>query len=862
LVGKIHAPHLAWKCDLGGRELTIEVSPSDGNQTLLLNASSNVTASGSWSVAGSTRRDLDGTGTLRPATETFHERWASVLPDVKGLQRVAWNYTWTDQKVCRLQLFAYDQGWDQSRLVWQTDPPEDTIFNPLNVVNDIDGDGVQEVCVAAHYRVMIFEGTTGRKESELRYHQSRPYGWFGLADVDADGQQELITIGDFQSHIDVLEFDRQRPEGERLSVKWRRDIEQDIQERTKWPQVGPHPLANVTGDERPEIVLNLFNDHGDNQWHVVVLDASTGDALLDLPQRFVWGCACLDGTGQQELFVSSTDGVLVHEMGQIEIVGMQVGQPVVHWSHARAAWCRMDWPNLGATWSTTAAQAMRQIALQKVSDPVFFARTWEQPSERTATVHALRGSSNGTVTEIWRVEGLPDSATLELQDPLQPMDERVVRVHVRLPLNTAVTVNTFQAQATVIGNQPIGIEPSMPVVGRMAAGESRTVVVEAPGNVVCGVGAPPSPDSPPQVRFQIPGRGMRDGSKCWGVLLADLTGDELCEIVAADAAPEGHAILRASHSDASTLWERAFPQVPGALPVWNVGALTSWWPGQFRQPGVVDLMVGTRRGLMHSDMGSLLQGSDGALIWHKDKAVLQGVFRWGWAGLPVAVSDVRGDAQEEIACLHPVCYWLADGATGEIVAGCDLASRKALPAWAAYGEPMLHDFNSDGKVEVLLDSPYILALLDLAGTPLWHGLARADFPVSKQDGNASETTPCRHALLDFDADGVWEVASAGYGDGVRAIDARDGRLLWSLTAPPPTCPRSAAANIDGIGGDELLYVSGNQLIAVTGDRQAGRILWTWQGPATLSMPAIADVDDDGSAEVLLQDALGTVYCLD
>ena len=238
------------------------------------------------------------------------------------------------------------------------------------------------------------------------------------------------------------------------------------------------------------------------------------------------------------------------------------------------------------------------------------------------------------------------------------------------------------------------------------------------------------------------------------------------------------------------------------------------------------------------------------------------MFRWGWAGLPVGVGDVRGDAHDEIACLHPVCYWVADGSTGELVAGCDLASRKALPAWAAYGEPMLHDFHGDGRVEVLLDSPYILALLDLAGTPLWHGLARADFPVSKQDGNASETTPCRHALLDLDADGAWEVASAGYGDGVRAIDARDGRVLWSLAASTPTCPRSAAANVDGKGGDELLYVSGNQLIVVTGDRQAGRILWTWQGPAALSMPAIADVDDDGSAEILLQDALGTVYCLD
>src|SRR5206468_8838447 len=103
-----------------------------------------------------------------------------------------------------------------------------------------------EVCVAAHYRVMIFEGTTGRKESELRYHQSRAYGWFGLADVDGDGQKELITLGDFQSHIDVLNYNPKKPEGQRLSVRWRRDLEQNIEERRKCPQIGPRPVADVT----------------------------------------------------------------------------------------------------------------------------------------------------------------------------------------------------------------------------------------------------------------------------------------------------------------------------------------------------------------------------------------------------------------------------------------------------------------------------------------------------------------------------------------------------------------------------------------------------------------------------------------
>lgn len=296
-----------------------------------------------------------------------------------------------------------------------------------------------------------------------------------------------------------------------------------------------------------------------------------------------------------------------------------------------------------------------------------------------------------------------------------------------------------------------------------------------------------------------------------GLLAADLDGDGACEVIAADQARQGRARLVAYRGDGSTLWEKAFPQINGALPVWNVGALTFWWPGHFRQSGTIDLFVNTRRRLMHSDVGQLLDGRDATTFWTHDKAVLPGQFRW---------------------------------------------------AWAAYGEPLVYDFNADGRPEVLLDSPYLLALLDLSGKPLWHGPGRIDYPVKPGEGNVGQTTASKHALADFDGDGRFEIASAGYGDGVRAIDPQTGKVLSSLPAPAPTGPRVTSVNIDGQGGDEILYPAGNTLVAVTGDRTSGRILWTWQGPTTLSLPAIADMDGDGSAEILVQDAHATLHCLD
>src|SRR5438309_6808833 len=174
---------------------------------------------------------------------------------------------------------------------------------------------------------------------------------------------------------------------------------------------------------------------------------------------------------------------------------------------------------------------------------------------------------------------------------------------------------------------------------------------------------------------------------------------------------------------------------------------------------------------------------------------------------------------------------------------------------------MIHRFTGIETAEVLLDSPYILALLDTNGTPRWRGQGHVDYPTVTNEVNVGQTTSVKHALVDFAGDGTFQIASSGYGDGVRAIDPRDGKVLWSLPAPVPTCPRVVAVDIDGRKGDELLYVAGSRLIAITGDRSAGRILWQWQGPANLSLPAIADLDGDGSAQIIVQAADGTVHCV-
>jgi len=118
----------------------------------------------------------------------------------------------------------------------------------------------------------------------------------------------------------------------------------------------------VTGDGLPEIVINLFNDTGDGQWHAVAIDASSGKTLRDLPRRFLQGTADVDGDGAAEVFCAASEGVAVPSFGKAEILKLK-GEPAVIWSRDGAGFALADLPRLGPDWSTTATQGMRHVLL-------------------------------------------------------------------------------------------------------------------------------------------------------------------------------------------------------------------------------------------------------------------------------------------------------------------------------------------------------------------------------------------------------------------------------------------------------------------------------------------------------------------
>ncbi|MGQ9730393.1 MAG: hypothetical protein ACUVX8_03895, partial [Candidatus Zipacnadales bacterium] len=293
-------------------------------------------------------RVLTPGGTAVPLPLSPSERVADLLLEVPGLERVVFDDAFSGKPELRGHLFAHDVR--EPRLLWETDPEAD-MYMPLVILADADGDDRQEICVATHYRIMVFEAIDGQKKMECRYHRLRNYGFFGAVNIDADKYPEFITISDFACHMDVIDND-----GGVLSLLWRTDIEEHIGAQQKSVRVGPDPLFDVNADGDIELVFNLFNDTGDQQWHVVGIDARTGRHEVDLPRRFMLGHADLTGNGSQELLLIETDNIPIPDYG---VASIRQSDGTVLGSFEEASFATHEVVEMALTASTGAAQGRR-----------------------------------------------------------------------------------------------------------------------------------------------------------------------------------------------------------------------------------------------------------------------------------------------------------------------------------------------------------------------------------------------------------------------------------------------------------------------------------------------------------------------
>ncbi len=253
-----------------------------------------------------------------------------------------------------------------------------------------------------------------------------------------------------------------------------------------------------------------------------------------------------------------------------------------------------------------------------------------------------------------------------------------------------------------------------------------------------------------------------------------------------------------------------------------------------------------------------VNGVDGSLKWAAGSEI------HGY-GCP-AMADLRGDGTAEVIYGRQVfdhtggtVFVGTEGAGGshymsfaidwdgdpelEIIAGRTIYDPDGTVVWSDpshEGAPAVGDFNLDGRPDLVrVQAGTIIVTLN-DGTVLWTG----SLPGG---GNGGPPT-----VADFDGDGAPEVGVADLS--TYSVFDGDGTILWSNPTSDYSSSQTGSSVFDfeGDGAAEVVYADEHTLWIYDGATGATEMEQVGHASGTLmEYPLIADVDNDGSTEIIV-----------
>lgn len=236
----------------------------------------------------------------------------------------------------------------------------------------------------------------------------------------------------------------------------------------------------------------------------------------------------------------------------------------------------------------------------------------------------------------------------------------------------------------------------------------------------------------------------------------------------------------------------------------------------------------------------------------------------------IAIADMDGDGTPEIITgrrvysNEGVLLWQGSGDYGgtlsygvnslvadvnldgkpEVVAGRTLYSRSGSTIWHAAansdGFNAIGDFDDDDFAEIVLVSSGKVYLLEHTGSIKWG-------PVTIPGGGVGGAP----TVADMDGDGLPEIGVAGASRYM--VLEHDGTIKWTKTTIDASSHRTGSSVFDfeGDGKAEVVYADEQHLFIYDGT--SGAILKQIPNLSgtTLEYPVIADIDNDGHAELLV-----------
>lgn len=881
LSGAIRKPRVATRTYLGGHTDFVSDLDTDGDgQTELLTVEAGdliartPELSTKWAFRGSGivdvlgLHDLDGDGTKEVVAHSFYTlyilsgedgtpiwektftgaithvriRVGQLDASLSGKQIVVW-----PDRAASASAYAFDEGVGAGYELWTSAPPNRDAgdgYLPEVVIDDVNADGDNEVVAAVYGGVIAYDGATGQEITDENGWKGRVdwisgpgingrnYGFFTTANMDDDPYKEAVVIADgVNLHIAVLENDASG-----FSLAYDKFVE--FPENRKLIRPTINSVGDVDGDGRVEIVVNIFNDSGDERWHLLVIDAISGfdQPEADLVDAYLWGVQDLDGDGTSELLVSRETGKAPAQFGTVEVLGLENDTYQSLWTLDAARFVIDKHVDAGPLVSTYARTDRQEVLRGDISgDGVqeFFVETR----------NGLDGYQydSGSVNRVWQRS--PASSLLKAGDfNGDGAGEAVLQ-------ESDGTLRIEGADGSVQGEAKLGGLESAPTVADLDGDKRPEVVVPAFGSVrVFDVGR-----SGLVERWRQPGWGLRQANlnfpqwtsrsgPIFAVPIFDLDGDGKKELLLADDNPSGdHTRARLLDGSGAEIWSHTFEDLP-STGFWS--GIFTWSVGNFNGDDVLDVYVAAFTGGYNSDVSRILDGRTGALLWSRNQNPDNDGIGFGPSGYP-AVFDVDEDGLDDVLILAKDKLWSIDGVQDSV--------RKLTGHQGLYHSPTVTDVDDDGTSEMVFGAGHIgLDGVTFDGASLWYKDTRDWEFLGRHSG-----------IADVDGDGVQEVGSLQADGLFISLNAVTGEEEWRYQLPSAGSS-VVTTDIDDKGNADYVFgTNDGQLIALNGSSDAKRrVIWRLNLGAQIGELAIADVDQDGSSEIVAAAGDGHLYVID
>jgi hypothetical protein len=330
-------------------------------------------------------------------------------------------------------------------------------------------------------------------------------------------------------------------------------------------------------------------------------------------------------------------------------------------------------------------------------------------------------------------------------------------------------------------------------------------------------------------------------------VFADLDGDGALEIITGAVSPNRTPVIEAKtpSKDNAVVWRSEFPSPDRTgLPRPRRLYIRT---GHFTGKETPDLYVWAGTPLVRS---TVLDGGSGAILWEKGE--IPGNERyWGPDADYASVYDTNGDGAEDLVFTNPDYFCVADGPTGELLAGPSFPPNIFnQTSQGLYTIPTILERESQDPLVALVAGHYFQGVMTLREEPLWHKL-----PPPGENPTGAE------AFFKND-EGEWLMGFGRQNGKFACLNVDEGTIRWELDVEA-TCSDTIACDVDGDGRCEFVFATSHGSLYAVGDGVTEpRVLWEKALGAGGGSPIAANLDGDARSEVTVPMYDGTILILD